>query len=85
MSVISAIRQRFSIGQQHSSAFSSQQNAASKISASRGSGGDMDEVSYAGLNDKDAGYDLQMMQDSLDYEAYSLMAESDRNSDNDNR
>ena len=81
MSVISAIRQRFSIGQQHSSAFSSQQNAASKVSASRGAGGDVDEVSYMGRNDKDAGYDLQMMQDSLDYEAFKDMDEAARNMD----
>lgn len=77
MSVISAIRSRFAIGQQHSSSFSNQQNAAAKTSMSRGAEG-ADEVSYSVLNDKDSDFDIQMMQDSLDYEAFKTMEESDR-------
>lgn len=78
MSVISAIRSKFAIGQQHSSAFSSQQGAAAKMSMSRGAEGTMDEVAYAGLNDADGDFDLRMMEDSLNYEAFKNMEESDR-------
>ena len=77
MSAISAIRNRFSIGQQHSSGFSSQQNAAAKTSMSRGATG-TDEVTYVGLNDKDSDFDIQSLQDSLEYEAYKDMGDSDR-------
>ena len=77
MSVISAIRNKFAIGQQHSAGFSNQQNAARKTTASRGveSG---DEVAYVGLNDSDSDFDIQMLQDSLEYEAYKDISDSDR-------
>ncbi len=77
MSAISAIRNRFSIGQQHSSGFSSQQSAATKTTMARGADSS-DEVAYVGLNDKDSDFDIQMMQDSLEYEAYKDMGDSDR-------
>lgn len=77
MSVISAIRNKFAIGQQHSAGFSNQQNAARKTTASRGveSG---DEVAYVGLSDSDSDFDIQMLQDSLEYEAYKDISDSDR-------
>lgn len=78
MSVISAIRSQFAIGQQHNSAFNSQQGAAAKTSMSRPSDGGMDEVSYSALNDADASYDVSMLEDSLNYEAFKNMEESDR-------
>ncbi len=78
MSVISAIRQRFSIGQQHNAALSSQQGSAAKMSASRGAEGTRDEVAYVGLNDKDTDFDLEMMKSALEYDAYGEMADSDR-------
>lgn len=37
-----------------------------------------DEVAYVGLNDKDSDFDIQMMQDSLEYEAFKDMGDSDR-------
>ena len=76
-SVTSAIRSRFSIGQQNSAAFSAQQGAAAKMSMSRGAEG-MDEVYYAGLNDADMDYDIRMLQDELNYEAFKNMDESNR-------
>lgn len=77
MSVISAIRNKFAIGQQHSAGFSNQQNAARKTTASRGveSG---DEVAYVGLSDSDSDFDIQMLQDSLEYEAYKDISDSDK-------
>ncbi len=77
MSVISAIRNKFAIGQQHSAGFSNQQNAARKTTASRGVESD-DEVAYVGLNDSDSDFDIQMLQDSLEYEAYKDISDSDR-------
>lgn len=77
-SVTSAIRSQFSIGQQNSAAFSAQQGAAAKMSMSRGAEGTMDEVYYAGLNGADADYDIQMLQDELNYEAFKNMDESNR-------
>lgn len=77
-SVTSAIRSQFSIGQQNSAAFSTQQGAAAKMSMSRGAEGTMDEVYYAGLNGADADYDIQMLQDELNYEAFKNMDESNR-------
>ena len=77
-SVTSAIRSRFAIGQQNSAAFSAQQGAAAKMSMSRGAEGTMDEVYYAGLNGADADYDIQMLQDELNYEVYKDMEEADR-------
>lgn len=77
MSAISAIRNRFSIGQQHSSGFANQRGAANKTLLSIG-GDSSDEVSYAGFNDKDSDFDIQMLQDSLEYEAYKDMSDSDR-------
>lgn len=68
----------FAIGQQHSAAFSSQQGAAAKMSMSRGAEGSNDEVFYAGLNGSDRDFDLRMIQDSLNYEAFKNMDESDR-------
>ena len=59
-SVTSAIRSQFSIGQQNSAAFSAQQGAAAKMSMSRGAEGTMDEVYYAGLNDADTDYDIDI-------------------------
>lgn len=77
MSVISGIRARFSIGQQHSSAFSNQQRTAGKTSLTRGGEGS-DEVTYAALNDTDSNFDISMLEDSLNYEAYKDMEDSDR-------
>ena len=77
MSVISAIRSQFAIGQQHNSTFDAQRGSAAKMSMSRGAGGDVDEVSYAALNDSDTNFDISMMEDSLNYEAYKAMEESD--------
>ena len=77
-SAISAIRSQFAVGQQHSTGFGMQQGAAAKMSMSRGADGSTDEVFYAGLNDADANFDLQMIQDSLYYEAFKDMDEQDR-------
>lgn len=77
MSVISAIRNKIAIGQQHSTGFSNQQNAARKTTASRGVETN-DEVTYVGLNNSDSDFDIQMLQDSLEYEAYKDMGDSDR-------
>ena len=77
MSVISAIRNKFAIGQQHSAGFSNQQNAARKTTASRGVETN-DEVAYVGLNNSDSDFDIQMLQDSLEYEAYKDISDSDR-------
>ena len=75
-SVTSAIRSRFSIGQQNSAAFSAQQGAAAKMSMSRGAEGTRDEVYYAGL--ADTNYDIRMLQDELNYKAFKNMDESNR-------
>ena len=77
LSVISAIRNKFAIGQQHSAGFSNQQNAARKTTASRGAEAN-DDVAYVGLNDSDSDVDIQMLQYSLEYEAYKDMGDSDR-------
>ena len=44
----------------------------------RPSDGGMDEVSYSMLNDADANFDVSMLEDSLTYEAFKNMEESDR-------
>ena len=48
------------------------------MSTSRAAEGTQDEVAYVGLNDKDMDFDLEMMKNSLEYDAYGEMAESDR-------
>lgn len=75
-SAIRAIGRQFATGMRDMSGGALTHAAAASSSATRGATGGRDEVSYASLGEKDKGMSLDMMKDSLDYEAYKDEADS---------